>query len=156
MGTNTRLQLFFVGNVISSISEGFNPSKILGHNWDKRDDTPEVDFPEFPASKLSEHAHLQNISKCNNSKLWRAVFPNCAPVSLGSNGFWLSNFLFIDSCKNYVVPRGVQRNLFSKHRSDFYPTVQNDLCIEVSFKNYVLFEMKMFPHGFFSSIGNSC
>ena len=83
MGTNTRLQLFFVGNVISSISEGFNPSKILGHNWDKRDDTPEVDFPEFPASKLSEHAHLQNISKRNNSKLWRAVFPNCAPVSLG-------------------------------------------------------------------------
>ena len=24
-----------------------------------------------------------NISKRENSKLWRAVFPNCAPVSLG-------------------------------------------------------------------------
>ena len=28
----------------------------------------------------------------------------------GSNGFLFSRFLSIDSCKNYVVPRGVQRN----------------------------------------------
>ena len=31
-------------------------------------------------------------------------------VRLGSNGFWSSKFLSINSCKNYVAPRGVQRN----------------------------------------------
>jgi hypothetical protein len=29
-----------------------------------------------------------NISKRENIKLWRDISPNCAPVSLGSNGFW--------------------------------------------------------------------
>ena len=42
---------------------------------------------------------------------------------LGSNGFLYSKFLSIDSCKNYVVPRGVQRNPFSKHLLDAHPTV---------------------------------
>ncbi len=28
-----------------------NPSKILGHGWDKREDTLEVTVPEFPQSK---------------------------------------------------------------------------------------------------------
>jgi hypothetical protein len=31
-------------------------------------------------------------------------------------------FLSIDSCENYVVPRGVQRNPFSKHLLDAHPT----------------------------------
>ena len=35
-----------------------------------------------------------NISKRENSKLWRAVFPNCAPVSLGEQRI-LVNKVFI-------------------------------------------------------------
>ena len=35
-----------------------------------------------------------NVSKRENSKLWRAVFPNCAPVSLGEQRI-LVNKVFI-------------------------------------------------------------
>ena len=41
---------------------------------------------------------------------------------LGGNGFGYSKFLSIDSCEIYAVPRGVQRNLFSKHLFDAHPT----------------------------------
>ena len=36
-----------------------------------------------------------NISKRENSKLWRAVFPNCAPVSLGEQRILVKQ-VFID------------------------------------------------------------
>ena len=49
-----------------------------------------------------------NISKRDNSELWRDCFRNCAPVSLGEQRI-LMKFLSIDSCENYVVTRGVQR-----------------------------------------------
>ena len=49
-----------------------------------------------------------------NSELWRAIFPNCAPVSLGE----LRILVSIYSCKSYLVPRGVQLNPFSKHLLD--------------------------------------
>jgi hypothetical protein len=62
-----------------------------------------------------------NISKRENSELWRDYFPNCARVSLGEQQI-LIKFLSIDSCENYVVPRGVQQNPFSKHLLDAHPT----------------------------------
>jgi hypothetical protein len=37
----------------------------------------------------------------------------------------VSFYLTIDSCENYVVPRGVQRNPFSKHLLDAHPTAYN-------------------------------
>ena len=58
-----------------------------------------------------------------NSELWRAIFPNCAPVSLGEQRILVKQVFIYYSCKNYVVPRGVQRNPFSKHLLDAHPTV---------------------------------
>ena len=54
-------------------------------------------------------------------------FPIVHLCRLGSNGFLLNRFLSIDSCKNYVVPRGVQRNSFSKHLLDAHPTLGSPL-----------------------------
>ena len=50
-------------------------------------------------------------------------FPIVHLFRLGRNGFLLSRFLSIDSCKNDVVPRGVQWNSFSKLILDAHPTV---------------------------------
>ena len=47
-----------------------------------------------------------------NSKIWRAVFLNCAPVSLwGTTDSCKASFYLLIHVKiTYVVPRGVQRN----------------------------------------------
>ena len=47
------------------------------------------------------------ISKRENSKLWRAVFPNSAPISLGEQRILVKQVFIYCSCKNYVVPGGV-------------------------------------------------
>ena len=63
-----------------------------------------------------------NISKREINKLWREFFPNCAPVSLREQRILIKRGLSIHSFENYVVPRGVQRNAFSKHLLDAHPT----------------------------------
>jgi hypothetical protein len=58
--------------------------------------------------------------------------------------------LSIDSCENYVVPRGVQRNPFSKHLLDAHPTAylgsfeeekRNDVTVEKKEKHKDLFKI---------------
>jgi hypothetical protein len=67
-----------------------------------------------------------NISKRENSKFIGIIFAIVHLFRLGSNRFWQSKFLSIDSCENYVVPRGVQQNTFSKHLLGAHPTAYND------------------------------
>ena len=58
--------------------------------------TKTMAVPIFPSAKLANFGGI--------------FFPIVHLFHLGSNGFWQSKFLCIDSCENYLVLRGVQRN----------------------------------------------
>jgi hypothetical protein len=59
-----------------------------------------------------------NISKRENSELYRDYFRNCAPVSLGEQRILIKQvFIYW-----FMWKRGVQRNPFSKHLLDAHPT----------------------------------
>ena len=66
-------------NVEKLDGEGMpNPSKILGHNWDKQEDTLEVVVPEFPKSKLeTKKAVLSHLGSIYDPTAWYLIAESC-------------------------------------------------------------------------------
>ena len=102
-----------------------NPGKILGHNWDKREDTLEIQLQisqeEAPLTKKSILSHLGKVydplgitsptmvegkriyrDACDEKKGWNAA------VSTPLRNQWLK---WTKQLKNVIVPRSIARNV---------------------------------------------